>query len=359
MENLVIPEILKIFKGKKIILTGDTGFKGSWLAHWLNLLGAEVRGIALPQDDPNGLFHTLQLENRLDHFDADIRNLEKLKPLFTDYKPDIVFHLAAQALVRDSYDDPKETFDTNVGGSLNILECIRFCESIKSVIYVTTDKCYKNNEWIWGYRENDELGGFDPYSASKAAAEILFSSYLKSFFDKIKTLGISSVRAGNVIGGGDWAKDRIVPDCFKALFQNKSIPVRNFKATRPWQHVLDPLFGYLLLGAKQYGKQDFSGSWNFGPDSGSNRSVNELVSEIINNWESGSINDASDPKAVHEAGLLQLNCDKAKAILNWKPIWSFKRTLFYTTDWYKRFKNSESALDITTDHIITFMRSIK
>jgi CDP-glucose 4,6-dehydratase len=359
MENLVIPEILKKYQGKKIILTGNTGFKGSWLAHWFHLLGAEVRGVALPQEDPDGLYHVLKLENRIDHFDTDIRKLDKLIPLFTEFKPDFVFHLAAQALVRESYDIPKGTFDTNVGGSLNVLECIRACDSIKSVVYVTSDKCYKNNEWIWGYRENDELGGFDPYSASKAAAEILFNSYLNSFFKKTETLGISSVRAGNVIGGGDWAKDRIVPDCFRALYKNKPIPVRNFKATRPWQHVLDPLFGYLMLGAKQYGAQHLSGCWNFGPDSGSNKSVGELVSEIIKNWESGAINDASDPKAVHEAGLLQLNCDKAKAKLNWKPNWDFEKTLFYTTNWYKRFKNNESASDITSDHIITFMKEIK
>jgi CDP-glucose 4,6-dehydratase len=359
MENLVIPEALKIYMGKKIILTGNTGFKGSWLAHWLHLLGAEVKGIALPQDDPNGLFHVLELENRINHFDADIRDLEKLKPLFTEFKPDFVFHLAAQALVRQSYDNPKETFDTNVGGSLNVLECIRACDNIKSVVFVTSDKCYKNNEWIWGYRENDELGGFDPYSASKAAAEIMFNSYLKSFFEKEETLGISSVRAGNVIGGGDWAKDRIVPDCFRALYKKEPISIRNFKATRPWQHVLDPLFGYLLLGANQYGRPQLSSSWNFGPDSGSNKSVGELVSEIIKNWETGKINDASDPKAFHEAGLLQLNCDKAKAKLDWKPIWDFERTLFYTTDWYKRFKNNESAFDITSDHITTFMKEIK
>jgi CDP-glucose 4,6-dehydratase len=359
MENLVIPETLKIYNGKKVIITGNTGFKGSWLSHWLHILGAEVRGIALPQNDPNGLFHALQLSKSLDHYGTDIRDLKKLKPLFSEFRPDFVFHLAAQALVRESYDNPKETFDTNVGGSLNILECIRSCDSIKSVIYITSDKCYKNNEWIWGYRENDELGGHDPYSASKAAAEILFSAYRASYFNKVGTLGISSVRAGNVIGGGDWAKNRIVPDCFRALYKNNPIPIRNFKATRPWQHVLDPLYGYLLLGVKQYSKQQLSGSWNFGPDSGSNKSVGELVSEIIKNWGTGEINDASDPKAVHEAGLLQLNCDKAKAELDWKPVWDFKRTLFYTTDWYKRFNNNESALDITTDHITTFMKEIR
>ena len=355
---MVIPQDIEIYKGKKVLLTGDTGFKGSWMAYWLHLLGAEVVGIALPEDKTN-LFYKLDLENKITHYDQDIRNLDQIKPIFDEHRPDIVFHLAAQALVRPSYDDPKTTFDTNVGGSLNILECIRATKSIKSVVYVTTDKCYKNNEWIWGYRENDELGGHDPYSASKAAAEILFHSYLSSYFYKESDLGISSVRAGNVIGGGDWSQDRIIPDCIKALMNNEKIPVRNKVATRPWQHVLDPVYAYLLLGARQFASDKLNGSWNFGPDSTSNKTVKDLVENIIKSWGSGEFVDASEANAVHEAGLLQLNCDKAKAKLNWSPVWDFENTVFYTADWYKRVSSDENVEQVTKDQIDTFMKDIK
>lgn len=358
MESVVVPKNLEIYKGKKVLVTGSTGFKGAWLSYWLKLIGADVCGIALEQEDKHAIFHLLNLEGMIDQHYQDIRDLKGVETIFESLKPDVVFHLAAQALVRYSYDYPKETFDTNVGGSINILEAIRKTDSIKSVVYVTTDKCYKNNEWIWGYRENDQLGGHDPYSASKAAAEIIFSSYVDSFFSKNKNLGISSVRAGNVIGGGDWSADRIVPDCFKSLYEGKSILIRNPNATRPWQHVLDPLFAYLVLGAKQFGSSELSGSWNFGPNSTSNRSVEELVTEILKHWGQGKMEVAKVDGAVHEANLLQLNCDKAKALLNWNPVWNFKKTIFYTTNWYKHYQAKEDIVKVTKDQILSFMGEI-
>lgn len=356
MDQMVVPDSLKIYTGKKVLLTGDTGFKGAWLAFWLHKLGAQVMGVALKEEDSR-LFYTLELAKRIKHVDLDIRDLESLEHVFSEFQPEFVFHLAAQALVRPSYDDPKTTFDTNVGGSVNVLECVRKTESVKSVIYVTTDKCYKNKEWIWGYRENDELGGHDPYSASKAAAEILFNSYQSSFFYK-RDIGISSVRAGNVIGGGDWSEDRIIPDCMRALKNNQAIPVRNKVATRPWQHVLDPLYGYMLLGAKQYLDKSLSGNWNFGPDANANKRVEELVHEVVKAWGAGEVKDASDPNAVHEAGLLQLNCDKAKFQLAWNPIWDFEKATFYTVDWYKRVINNEDIESVTLGQIEEFMKDL-
>ena len=229
--------ISEFYKNKRILITGDTGFKGSWLALWLSSLGAKVYGYALPAETENAHFNILDLKNEITHIDSNLLDFEKLNHSFQEIQPEIVFHLAAQALVRLSYDEPKLTFETNVTGSINVLEAVRDTKSVKSLIYVTSDKCYKNKEWIWGYRENDELGGHDPYSASKAAAEIVFSSYMDSFFSKNNNIGIASVRAGNVIGGGDWALDRIIPDCIRSVMNEKEIEIRNPQATRPWQHV--------------------------------------------------------------------------------------------------------------------------
>ena len=353
---MTIPTSLKIFKGKRVLLTGDTGFKGSWLAFWLKELGADLVGLALPPQGDVHLFGLLGLAERIHHVDADIREIAGLRRVFDDFKPEFVFHLAAQALVRLSYQEPKATFDTNVGGSLNLLECVRHCSATRSVIYVTTDKCYKNNEWLWGYRENDELGGKDPYSASKAAAEILFASYRSSFFGSRQDLGISSVRAGNVVGGGDWALDRVVPDCMRALSKGEEITVRNPAAIRPWQHVLDPLHGYLFLAAKQYAAPDaLSGSWNFGPDSGSNRTVKDLVERVVFHWGSGEYAVAGERNAPHEATLLQLNCDKAKQILGWQPVWDFERTIHKTVEWYKAYHEGKPVAAATKHQIEEFM----
>jgi CDP-glucose 4,6-dehydratase len=337
MEKMVM---FDFFKGKRVLITGDTGFKGSWLALWLSTLGADVYGYSLPPEHENDHYNLIKLEKDIHHIDGNLLDLNWLNKQVNDIQPEIVFHLAAQALVRFSYDEPKLTFDTNVSGSVNILESIRKSKSVKSLIYVTSDKCYKNNEWIWGYRENDELGGHDPYSASKAAAEIVFSSYLDSFFKLNANIGVASVRAGNVIGGGDWANDRIIPDCIRSLKNDKEIEIRNPEATRPWQHVLDPLSGYMLLAQKLYhNSKDYSGSWNFGPSVNSIKTVKELTDNVIAIFGKGVCVVGQKDNIKHEAGLLHLNCDKANHQLGWKPTWNFESTITNTIVWYKNFLN--------------------
>ncbi|MEN6566127.1 MAG: CDP-glucose 4,6-dehydratase [Veillonellales bacterium] len=361
MESLVNDNNrLAVIKGKRVLITGDTGFKGSWLAMVLHGLGANVVGFALPPEHPNDHYNLLGLDRIIHHVSGDIRDLDSVMQVFQEFKPEFLFHLAAQPLVRFSYEQPKLTFDTNVGGSVNILEAIRNTDSLRSVIYVTTDKCYKNKEWIWGYRENDELGGRDPYSASKAAAELVFSAYLESFFKKREYLGVASVRAGNVIGGGDWALDRIVPDSIKALQSNLPIIIRNPIATRPWQHVLEPLMGYLMLAKKLYYEPNtYSGSWNFGPRVESIQTVHALVEKIICYWGQGEIQLDQSYGAPHEANLLQLNCDKAHQILKWSPIWDFDRTIRETVRWYKEQSNGISARAITESQIEEYMGELK
>jgi len=277
------------YKGKSVFITGHTGFKGSWLALWLHELGAEVTGFALPPNTTPAHFNLIGLKDLVRHIEGDIRDIQAVKHAVDIAKPEIVFHLAAQALVRDSYDDPKTTFDTNIGGTVNILEAIRHCPTVKAIVVVTSDKCYDNKEWVWGYRESDPLGGHDPYSASKGATEIVCAGYRLSYFNKDGCgphLGFATARAGNVIGGGDWSKDRIIPDCVRALSQNKPIVLRNPLATRPWQHVLDPLYGYLLLAKNLwYQPNRFSGAWNFGPGLSDQITVAELAERFIAVWE--------------------------------------------------------------------------
>jgi CDP-glucose 4,6-dehydratase len=347
-----------IFQNKRVIVTGDTGFKGSWLSLWLHELGANVLGYALPPKQENDHFHLLKLNTIIKHIDGDICDYSKVQQIFDEFKPDFLFHLAAQPLVRLSYNEPKLTLDTNIGGSINILEATRNTGSLRAAIFVTSDKCYRNKEWVWGYRENDELGGIDPYSASKAAVEIVFASYLESFFKK-SNCGVASVRAGNVIGGGDWSQDRIVPDCIKALIAQEPIKLRNPQATRPWQHVLDPLYGYLLLASKLYNdSQIFSGSWNFGPRVESVRTVNNLVTEIVRLWGDGEVISTADEKSPHEASLLQLNCDKAHLNLNWQPHWDFDQTMDATVSWYQNMVKKSSILSTTKQQIDTFMEGL-
>jgi len=345
------------FKNKRILVLGDSGFKGSWLSFLLNRAGAEVYGYSLPPSSANSLYNLLSIDKKIFHVDGDILDSKHLSNFFLKSKPEIVFHLAAQAIVSTSYEDPKSTFDTNIGGSVNILEQIRKCEDVKSFVYVTSDKCYKNNEWIWGYRENDELGGHDPYSASKAGAEIVFSSYNDSFFCKNINLGVGSVRAGNVIGGGDWADDRIIPDCIRSLSKNKNIILRNPNSTRPWQHVLEPLSGYMMLAEKLYiNPKKYSGSWNFGPNSSSIKSVEYLVKRVINFFGSGQIEISSKDQLNYESNMLHLNCDKANLELNWYPRWEFEDTIKHTVSWYKQYLNGESVEAITINNINMFMR---
>lgn len=356
MENLV--RALSVFRGKRVLLTGDTGFKGSWLSLWLAEAGAEVFGYALPPERADDHFNALKLSDRIRHQDGDIRDRDRLGAFFERAQPEFVFHLAAQALVRRSYRDPKGTFDTNVGGSVNVLECVCHTPAVKILIYVTSDKCYRNREWIWGYRENDELGGHDPYSASKAAAELVFSAYGESFFKARLGFGFASVRAGNVIGGGDWSEDRIVPDCLRALRAGQPIVLRKPQATRPWQHVLEPLAGYLTLAAVfDRNPQEFSGAWNFGPDLDAARSVHDLARAIVGAWGSGQIEVQSSSSDPHEAGLLHLNCDKAHHSLGWKPRWGFERTVKETVAWYRDVTSGKAVAAVSASQIQAYMES--
>jgi CDP-glucose 4,6-dehydratase len=354
----MVAHAYSLFRGKRILVTGDTGFKGSWLCLWLHELGAEVAGYALPPERDNDHFQQLGLDGMIRHVTGDIRDAGSLTRLCREFQPEFLFHLAAQSLVRTSYEDPKATFDTNVAGSVNVLEAVRATPSLRSVIYVTSDKCYRNREWLWGYRENDELGGHDPYSASKAAAEVVFSSYVDSFFSKCVGLGAASVRAGNVIGGGDWAQDRIIPDCIRALLDRQPVKVRNPVATRPWQHVLEPLSGYLLTAAKLYHQpKEFSGAWNFGPPDDSIRTVRELAEKVVACWGDGTVQVAPETDAPHEATLLHLNCDKAHHLLRWSPRWDFARAVSETVDWYRSASAGEPVRELSRRQIHEYMES--
>jgi CDP-glucose 4,6-dehydratase len=331
------------FEGKRVWLSGHTGFKGSWLAEWLLGLGAEVYGYALAPDTSPSLFEELNLADRLHHQVADIRNAEAVRKSIAQCHPDFVFHLAAQPLVRRSYDQPVETYETNVMGTIHVLETLRTLNRPCTALLVTTDKCYENREHGLPYKEGDHLGGRDPYSSSKAMAEIAIAAYRQSYFQSATSpVRIASARAGNVIGGGDWADDRIVPDSIRALQKGAPIAVRNPFATRPWQHVLEPLSGYLWLAATLAKDAAAPSSLNFGPNPDCNRSVKELVSEILKHWP-GEWTDGSDPNAVHEAKLLSLCIDKAKESLAWMPVWDFEKTIAHTVDWYRTCHQDESS----------------
>ncbi len=348
----------RLYAGRKVLVTGDTGFKGAWLSLWLSELGARVVGYALPPERPNDLFPSLGLDRLIEHVDGDVRDLSALQAVFSAHQPEFCFHLAAQALVRRSYDEAKLTFDTNVGGAVNVLEAARNTASLRSLVFVTSDKCYRNREWVWGYRECDELGGRDPYSASKAAAEIVFSSYVDSFFPERSPVGLASARAGNVIGGGDWSADRIVPDCLRALAAGEPIRLRNPAATRPWQHVLEPLGAYLTLAARLHEDGDrYRGAWNFGPAAAANRSVDELARALVAGWGAGQVEHSPQAAAHHEATLLHLNCDKANHLLDWHPRWNFDRTVAETVHWYREVREGRSTMDVTRAQIESYMRT--
>jgi len=342
------------YNRKRVLVTGHTGFKGSWLSLWLVHLGAEVAGFSayLPSNPCN--FEVLGLKNLLRHIQGDVRDFDHLIRVFHDFRPDMVFHLAAQPLVRRSYDDPKLTFDTNLGGTVNVLECIRKSESVEGAVIITSDKCYKNKEWVWGYRENDQLGGNDPYSASKGCAEIAINSYCQSFF----TQGwprVASTRAGNVIGGGDWAEDRIIPDCIRAWSEGKEAIIRSPQATRPWQHVAEPLSGYLCLGSKLgNGNPVLHGeAFNFGPKSDVIQPVRVLISSLKKCWGEAQWKVKEDKLSnKKESGLLKLCCDKALSLLNWKAVLSFEETMEFTASWYKKFYQYKGNMrEISTQQI--------
>lgn len=325
-----------VFRGKRVLVTGHTGFKGAWLAEWLLHLGASVSGIALPPPTQPSLFEALQLKSRLDHHLADVRDLEAVRRVVEQAKPEFIFHLAAQPLVRLSYSEPVATFAVNTLGTAHVLEAARLAGRPCVVVAITTDKCYENREWLHSYREEDPMGGHDPYSASKGAAELVIAAYRRSYFSKPDSaVRLASARAGNVIGGGDWALDRIIPDCIRHLQAGKPVPVRNKRATRPWQHVLEPLSGYLWLGARLKEDPALATAFNFGPSLPSNRPVGELVAEALKHWP-GTWEDFSAPNQPHEASLLNLAIDKAFHRLQWRPVWDFETTVRNTVDWYRQ-----------------------
>jgi CDP-glucose 4,6-dehydratase len=327
-----------VFRGRKVLLTGHTGFKGSWLALWLTDLGAEVSGYSLePPTDPN-MFGDLSLRDRLHRHDiGDVRDSAAFAAAMAEAAPDVVFHLAAQPLVRASYDEPHITFETNVMGTVNLFEAARVTPSVRAVVNITSDKCYENREWVYAYREIDPMGGYDPYSSSKGCAEIVTSAYRRSFFAQDGGVAVSSVRAGNVIGGGDWAPDRLVPDCVRALSAGKPILVRQPEAVRPWQHVLEPLSGYLWLAALMLvSGHEFDGGWNFGPEIHSTVRAQHIAERFVSSWGEGSWHGPeSDEAQPHEAGLLKLDCTKAKSLLEWHPIWGIDKAIDATAEWYR------------------------
>jgi CDP-glucose 4,6-dehydratase len=363
-----------VFQGKTVWLSGATGFKGSWLAEWLLMLGAKVHGYSLAPETASALFLQLRLEKRMTSEINDLRDFAAVRKSVAAVQPDYVFHLAAQSLVRLSYEQPLETYTTNVIGTAHVLEALRDLKKTCAAVLITTDKCYENREWLHGYREEDPLGGHDPYSSSKAAAEIAINAWRRSFFAG-HPVKIASARAGNVIGGGDWAKDRIVPDCIRALQAGQPIPVRNKVATRPWQHVLEPLSGYLWLAAcltsdlcppssvicpPTSDLSPLSSAFNFGPDHGANRTVAELVAEVLKHWP-GRWEDKSDPKAVHEANLLQLSTDKAHVLLDWAPVWPFPTTVEQTVQWYRivHASGAVGAAEVTSAQIARYVAAAR
>ncbi|MBU3176429.1 CDP-glucose 4,6-dehydratase [Clostridium estertheticum] len=330
------------YKGKKILVTGATGFKGSWLSIWLHKLGAIVIGYSLEPPTNPSMFEICKMENKIINIIGDVRDYSNLWKVFNEYKPDMVFHLAAQPLVKLSYKSPRETYETNVMGTVNLLEAARNTDSVKAVIIITTDKCYENKEWVYGYRESDPMGGYDAYSSSKGCAELVVSSYRNSFYKK-KGITLSSVRAGNVIGGGDWAEDRLIPDFIKAVSRDKPIVIRNPIATRPWQYILEPLSGYLWLGALMIkDNEKYSSSWNFGPRDTDILNVEEILNLSINSWGKGTI-EVDKSEQFHEANLLKLDISKAKCYLKWNPVYDVNKAVEKTISWYKTYYENRSV----------------
>ena len=354
MESLVAA--LAALRGRRVLVTGDTGFKGSWLSLWLHDLGCEVHGYALPPEGATSHFEQLGLSRLIRHVDGDVRDADRLARAFRDARPEVVIHLAAQPIVRRSYRDPKETFDTNVAGGVNVLECVRASDDVAALVFATSDKCYRNLEVTRSYVETDQLGGHDPYSASKAAAELVFASYLDSYFRARPGTGAATSRAGNVIGGGDWAEDRIIPDCIRALSAGRPVRIRSPRATRPWQHVLEPLSGYLVLAAALLRDPSaHEGSWNFGPPESSVHTVGDVVDLVIGHWGSGSVEVEPAPTGMHEASLLSLNCDKARDGLGWTPRWDFPTTIGRTVEWYRLQHAGEPAIELTRRHLSSYL----
>lgn len=351
-----------VYAGKKVFITGHTGFKGSWLTAWLLKLGADVTGYSVDIPTTPSNFVALELEDKIKHIKGDILDYKKLKSSIDDCNPDFVFHLAAQAIVSRSYEQPVETLQTNVIGTANVLQSLNELDSNCVAVMITSDKCYENVEWYWGYKETDQLGGKDIYSASKGAAELVFHSFLYSFFEKDSKCRIATARAGNVIGGGDWAKDRIVADCMKSWSNNEVVEIRSPEATRPWQHVLEPLSGYLFLGEQLSIRKELHGeSLNFGPKSQLNHTVLDLIKDLAKFWDKKSASEiysVTDNKPFHEAGLLKLNCDKALFMLKWRATLNYEQTVKFTSEWYyKYYSSKENMFEFTMAQLDEYEKS--
>ncbi len=350
------------YKGRKIFITGHTGFKGSWLSIWLNKLGADVIGYALPPPTHPSLFDICKLKEKVTSIEGDVRDYNLLKNTVENHQPEIIFHMAAQSLVRYSYVKPIETYETNVMGTVNVFEACRHSQSVKVIVNVTSDKCYEDRHLKYGYKECDRMGGYDPYSSSKGCAELITAAYRQSFFNptnKNNRVSVASVRAGNVIGGGDWSEDRLVPDCIKALIKSKPILIRNPDAVRPWQHVLEPLYGYLLLAKSLY--RDclaFSGAWNFGPHKSDAKPVKWIVERILRLWGGKYIWRIDKGLHPHESSCLKLNSNKAKSKLGWQPNWNLDKALIHTVAWYKSFFEKEDMFSITMKQIENYENTL-
>ena len=345
------------WQGKRVFLTGHTGFKGSWLSLWLQSLGAEVTGYALNPPTEPSLFEVAKVANSMKSIIGDIRNINTLQKAMQEAKPEVVIHMAAQPLVRHSYSNPVETYATNVMGSVNLLEAIRYVDGVKAVVNVTSDKCYENREWLRGYREDEAMGGYDPYSNSKGCAELVTAAYRSSFFNpanyKDHGVAIASARAGNVIGGGDWAADRLIPDFIRSIMENKTVIIRSPNAIRPWQHVLEPLSGYLLLAENLYNYgSKYAEAWNFGPADNDAKSVEWTINEMVNNWGEGAsfMVDASAAN-LHETHFLKLDCSKARMQLGWKPQWDIAETIKRICCWHKAHLNGKNMKVYALDEI--------
>jgi len=351
------------FRGKKVFVTGHTGFKGSWLCLWLSAIGAKVTGYALDPPTNPSMFELCGVRSLVNSVISDVRDTKKLTDAMRASDPDIVFHMAAQPLVRDSYRNPVDTYSTNVMGTVHLLEAVRACEGVKAVVIVTSDKCYENREWIWGYREGDPLGGYDPYSSSKACAELVTLAYRRSFFDpkgsSMHGAAIASARAGNVVGGGDWAADRLVPDCVRSLLKSEKILIRNPGAVRPWQHVIEPLFGYLML-AERLCKEGpaFMGAWNFGPRDEDARSVEWVVKRICTEWGEGAGYTIDGARHPHEVHYLRLDCSKTRSALGWLPRWSLEKAIQSVAEWTRLYRDGGDLRAACMRQIEEYARSL-